>query len=624
LKRRVILKALMLALILFSAVWMFNLKAGQASKTIVVPQDYATIGEALSHASEGDVIAVKSGVYYENLQIDKYVTLKGEDRENTLIIGEGGSNEPAVLTLNASNIKISGFTIQSVNSTIPSQNAIGINLQGDGCTISDNIIKSNYFGIFCAVQSSTTITNNIITLSIKDGVRFYSGSLNSISDNSIIANAVSGVALGGFSNTVEGNTFQGNTRGLGLGASNSVVFNNTMVSNSESGLYLSGSKNVIVGNEIDSNKYGVYITTQGASPTANEIYHNNFVNNFYNAFGNSSYLVQSWDGGSQAGGNYWSDYQTKYPAATENGNSGIENTAYMINANNLDQYPLTEPFNIASIVNAPAAINPNSAKPNSVVALWSFNSIDSDLVTPDSTGNNPAVLGSVTNVYNYTPALVPGELGEALSFNGNTYAAVQPSPSLETPNDVTIDVWLNVPEIKAGVPYNNILIEAVRSTAPLPTRTLGIAINGEAPSNVSSPPIGVLRAYVLTPSGFNEIDTIEPIQFNTWVHVVFVRSTTTGMHIYVDGKEQAVTVVAGTANPKGSIQKPTDIYIGHDSITQIDQLQISNNAEVFGQPLWQQWWLWTTIILAGVAGSGLVLYFKRQSTGKLSKKQTNE
>ena len=124
----------------------------------------------------------------------------------------------------------------------------------------------------------------------------------------------------------------------------------------------------------------------------------------------------------------------------------------------------------------------------------------------DSTGNNPAILGSVTGVYNYTPARVEGKFDAALSFNGNTYASVQPSPSLETPNDVTVDVWVNVPTIK-DVPYDNILIEALRTTASLPTRTLGVAVNGEAPSNDSSPPIGALRAYVLTPGGFNEIDT---------------------------------------------------------------------------------------------------------------------
>jgi hypothetical protein len=366
-----------------------------------------------------------------------------------------------------------------------------------------------------------------------------------------------------------------------------------------------------VANEFAANKYGVYITTQGASPMANEIYQNNFVNNFYNAFGNSSYLVESWDGGSQTGGNFWSDYQTRYPNATEVGNSGIENTAYTINSNNLDKYPLTAQLDMSNSGNAPAAIAPNPVKSGSVVAEWSFDNVGPDLVAADSTGNNPAVLGSVTGVYNYTPARVEGKFDAALSFNGNTYASVQPSPSLETPNDVTVDAWVNVPSIK-GVPYDNILIEAIRTPAALPTRTLGLAVNGETPSNDSSPPMGALRAYVRTTDGFSEIDTKNALPLNTWVHVVFVRSTATGMHLYVDGKEQTVTVAAGTVNPKGPIQKATDIYIGHDSMTEIDQLQISNTAQTT-QPLWMQWWLWTAIILAAVALSGFAFYFKKRS-----------
>jgi parallel beta-helix repeat protein len=599
---------------------MFNFHTSHASETLVVPQDYSTIGEAISHASAGDTILIQSGVYNENIRIDKSLMMEGQDQSNTIILGKGDSTPTSVLTLAANEVKVSGLTIESISNSNKTKYAYGIWVEGDNCTITGNIIQNTYMGIFCSTQSSTTITQNTITGSIKDGIRFCAGSQNNISDNNIISNSVSGIALGGYSNTVEGNNLQNNTRGLGLGASNSVVFHNTMVSNTESGIFLSGSKNIIVGNEIDSNKYGVYITTQGASPSANEIYQNNFGNNLYNAFGNSSYLVESWDGGSLTGGNYWSDYKTKYPAAVENGNSGVENIPYTVNSNNLDKYPLTEPFNIASIGNTPTAIYPNPAKPNSVVGLWSFDNVDLDLVAQDTTGNNPAVLGSVTGIYNYTPARVQGKFGEALSFNGNTYVAVQPSPSLETTNDVTIDVWVNVPEIKANVPYNNILIEAIRTTAALPTRTLGLAINGETPTNDSSPPIGVLRAYVMTPSGFNEIDSKESLPFNTWVHLVFVRSTTTGMHLYVNEKEQAITVVAGTANPTGSIQKPTDIYIGHDSITQIDQLQISNTVENLGQPLLLQWWLWTAIILAGVAGSGLVFYLKQRSSRKLPKK----
>ncbi|UCC59173.1 MAG: hypothetical protein JSW14_04915 [Candidatus Bathyarchaeum sp.] len=54
--------------------------------------------------------------------------------------------------------------------------------------------------------------------------------------------------------------------------------------------------------------------------------------------------TSTWDNGFPSGGNYWSDYQTRYPNATEVGTSGIGDIPYIINENNQDNYPLMEPF----------------------------------------------------------------------------------------------------------------------------------------------------------------------------------------------------------------------------------------------------------------------------------------
>ena len=595
--KRKLLATLTLLVILFSVAWAFTAQEGNASKTLVVPTDYPTITQAIDHASQGDVITVKQGIYNENLRINKTITLQGENNQNTVIIGKGGPDQPAVLTLAATGIIVEGFTIQSTNSSIPSQvsskTAFGINIQGDGCTITNNIIRNNYHGIFCACQSYTTITNNIITASIKDGIRFYSGTLNTISNNTIVSNAVSGIALGGYTNTVSDNILQKNTRGIGLGASTSVVFHNTMVSNTESGIFLSGSKNIISANQIEANKYGIYITTQGAAPSANKIYQNNFVNNYINAYGNSSYLVESWDDGASIG-NYWSDHQT---------------APYMINSNNTDNYPITSPFDISNPGKAPSPIAPAPVTSNGVVALWTFDNIPADGVIPDSTGNNPAVLASTVGNVSFIPAQVQGKFGEALSFDGAAYAFVPPSASLQTPQEVKIDAWVNIQQIKENVAYNNIIVECLRTSLPLPTRTLGLAVNGETPQNASSPPIAALRGYVMTEDGvLNEIDSKEPLPLNQWIHVVFTRSLTTGMHIYINEQEQNVTVFSGVANPSGAAMPQNELYIGHDSITQIDELQISNTVGT-QTLLWMQWWFWTAII--GALAVGALLFNKR-------------
>jgi hypothetical protein len=48
-----------------------------------------------------------------------------------------------------------------------------------------------------------------------------------------------------------------------------------------------------------------------------------------------------WDNSSV--GNYWSDYTERYPNASEIGNTGIGDTPYIINADNVDNYPLVVP-----------------------------------------------------------------------------------------------------------------------------------------------------------------------------------------------------------------------------------------------------------------------------------------
>jgi hypothetical protein len=79
----------------------------------------------------------------------------------------------------------------------------------------------------------------------------------------------------------------------------------------------------------------------------NIVYGNNFVDNgqqvlSYIPTGDNITDIIAWDNGKI--GNYWSDYQTKYPNATEIDNSGIGDAPYVINWQNVDRYPLMESY----------------------------------------------------------------------------------------------------------------------------------------------------------------------------------------------------------------------------------------------------------------------------------------
>lgn len=71
------------------------------------------------------------------------------------------------------------------------------------------------------------------------------------------------------------------------------------------------------------------------------------------AFGNNLLAAISgdddsvWDDGFV--GNYWHDYLTRYPGASEIGDTGIGDTPYVIDANNVDHCPLMYPYVVSKV-----------------------------------------------------------------------------------------------------------------------------------------------------------------------------------------------------------------------------------------------------------------------------------
>jgi parallel beta-helix repeat protein len=188
--------------------------------------------------------------------------------------------------------------------------AIGLS-QSSANNVFGNQMHNNQECIFLDGSWGNNIIGNTVTNSTQ-AIELSLSSDNNVTQNSLTSNQYS-ISLGNsMINNISGNVMINSSYAIGLSES---------------------SDNVITDNYMGANEYAVYIV----SSSNNTIFHNSFEFNTYQGFSFDS--VNVWDDGYPSGGNYWGDYQTRYPEAQELDSSGIWNTPYVINENNQDNYP---------------------------------------------------------------------------------------------------------------------------------------------------------------------------------------------------------------------------------------------------------------------------------------------
>jgi parallel beta-helix repeat protein len=214
-----------------------------------------------------------------------------------------------------------GYTLQGTGANF----SIGIDLSNrDNVTVKAMQIGSFQFGLYLNSSSGNSIYGNTITNN--SNIYLYSSSNNNITGN-YVKNNWNGIALWPSSNhnIISGNNITNNEIGISLDwSSNNIISGNTITNNERNGIWLFASSN-------------------------NIIYHNNFVNNtkqVYDFDWDYPHMFPSvnlWDDGAGKG-NYWSDYEERYPNATELNGSGIWDTPYVIDEKNQDNYPIVPEF----------------------------------------------------------------------------------------------------------------------------------------------------------------------------------------------------------------------------------------------------------------------------------------
>ncbi|WP_210409067.1 NosD domain-containing protein, partial [Methanococcoides sp. AM1] len=115
------------------------------------------IQDAVDAATNGDTIIVYPGVYTENVDVYKKLTIISESGNPDYTIVQAASSNDHVFHVTADNVTINGFTATGVTGDDKS----GISLYAvEGCTITNNIASNNDLGINLYDSSNNTIYNN--------------------------------------------------------------------------------------------------------------------------------------------------------------------------------------------------------------------------------------------------------------------------------------------------------------------------------------------------------------------------------------------------------------------------------------------------------------------------------
>jgi len=237
--------------------------------TIVVPDDYGTIQDAVDSASSGDTVFVRSGTYIECVNINKSLSLIGENKADTIILGDWRLGGTVVLVCH-DDIAIKGFTIQSIADNTHGVSVRGVHLlQVRGCIVSDCSFSRVGLGVWLYGSSENTIEDNFIdgqqrrpTVSINpnsgytllggfDGIVLQDSSYNSILRNTLTDVYFSGMVLSkSLGNNLTGNYVNTDYVGVNIGLSDN---------------------NTIAGNKISANRFGIIQDCSSYNIIANNI-----------------------------------------------------------------------------------------------------------------------------------------------------------------------------------------------------------------------------------------------------------------------------------------------------------------------------------------------------------------
>ena len=287
--------ALLLVLVWLTASYIvMPLPAKADFKTIVVPDDYPTLQDAINSAKEGDTIFIRKGTYEEplnhTLEINKTLSILGENTKNTIIKLYPAYNITWILTQSfyeiANAATIVANDVKLLNLTIVANPAGNVSITGDRTQLLGNNVTSKISieGSYCNVTENILRDGLNLQGSSNKIARNHAGTiyLNSGETNVICNNTCYSIDLSSsHKNIISGNKLETTSYGydaISLSSSNNNVIYTNTVSGFNRGLSLFfSSGNLVIANTITDADTAIKL---GGSHN-NTFYLNNFVDKKY-------------------------------------------------------------------------------------------------------------------------------------------------------------------------------------------------------------------------------------------------------------------------------------------------------------------------------------------------------
>jgi len=302
------------------------------SQLIIVPDDYQTVSSAITNAKNGDTILLRKGTYEEKtLEINTSITLLGEDAKSTIIKLHPPIRITSILSADffhySNAITISANDVKLLNLTIIPEGFIRTDAK-----------RTQISGNYINTGTETGIVINGSYCNITDNISGGSINLNG-SYNIVALNSVYEIIISKHTNKISNNII--NTIQLSNAYYNNISQNRITSETASYGIRLldNCSYNNIYNNSISTLLYDVHIFNQSSQD--NIFYHNIFLSKHHSksphAYNYNLTSINFWDNGFE--GNFWSSYN----GSDVNGD-GIGDVPYVIDANNVDCYPLMKPW----------------------------------------------------------------------------------------------------------------------------------------------------------------------------------------------------------------------------------------------------------------------------------------